>query len=53
MITEEELEQLRFTDEQLLAEFRESMNQKLDWSDSPTNLQVEDMLSFYLDGNAI
>lgn len=64
MITDEGLAQLGHIDRlnelkfplftsDLLAEFRESMNQKLDWSDSPTNLQVEDMLSFYLDGNAI
>ncbi len=64
MITDEELARLSNIDRlnglkfplftsDLLAEFRESMNQKLDWSDSPTNLQVEDMLSFYLGGDAI
>ena len=41
----------QFQDE-LLAEFRESVNQKLDWSDSPTNLQIEEMLSLYLGGDA-
>lgn len=64
MITDEELARLSNIDRlnglkfplftsDLLAEFSESMNQKLDWSDSPTNLQVEDMLSFYLGGDAI
>lgn len=63
MITDEELARLSNIDRlnglkfplftsDLLAEFSESMNQKLDWSDSPTNLQVEDMLSFYLGGES-
>jgi|GEM_PF-4262351 len=42
----------QFQDE-LLADFRKSLEKTLNWSDCPTNLQIEEMLSFYLGGDAI
>ena len=41
----------QFQDE-LLADFRKSLEQTLNWSDCPTNLQIEEMLSLYLGGDA-